>query len=148
MDEFFMREALEEAKLAMEQDEVPVGAVLVYKGKIIARAHNLVEKLKDASAHAEMLCLKEASKLLDNWRLKETTLYCTLEPCAMCAGAMLLSRVHSLVWGAPDLRHGAHGSWMNLLDANHPIHNVIVRTKILEEESAALLREFFQRKRG
>jgi tRNA(adenine34) deaminase len=147
MDEFFMREALKEAKLAMELDEVPVGAVIVHEGKIIAKAHNLVEKLKDASAHAEMLCIKQASLLLDNWRLKETTLYCTLEPCAMCAGAMLLSRVHTLVWGAPDLRHGAHGSWTNLLDAKHPMHAVNVRTKILEDESAALLKEFFQKKR-
>ena len=142
-----MKEALLEAKKAASLGEVPVGSVLVYKGEIIARAHNLVESIKDASAHAEMLCMKEASKKMGNWRLIGAVLYSTLEPCAMCAGAMLLSRIDTLVWGAPDIRHGAHGSWVDLLDGSHPIHKIEVRTKILEEEAAGLMKEFFQKRR-
>lgn len=147
VDEIWMREALEEAKKAAAQGEVPVGAVLVYHGEIIARAHNRVEELKDATAHAEMLCLKEGAAALGNWRLLDATLYCTLEPCSMCAGAMILSRVKTLVWGAPDLRHGAHGSWVDLLSQPHPIHQLEVRQGILQEESAALLKGFFKQRR-
>lgn len=147
LDESFMREALKEAEKAFAMGEVPVGAVLVHEGKIIARAHNLVESLKDATAHAELLCLKEGAFKLENWRLLECTLYCTLEPCPMCAGGMILSRISTLVWGAPDHRHGAHGSWANLLDMPHPIHQLTVRKEILKDESAALLRQFFQNRR-
>jgi tRNA(adenine34) deaminase len=146
-DESFMKEALIEAKKAFDQNEIPVGAVLVLEGKIIARAHNLVEKMQDASAHAEMLVIKEASNKIENWRLKGAELYCTLEPCPMCAGVMILSRIDTLIWGAPDLRHGAHGSWTNLLDASHPIHNLKVRKGVLQEEAAFLMKEFFQRRR-
>lgn len=142
-----MREALVEAEKAFAADEVPVGAVLVHQNKIIARAHNQVESLKDATAHAEILCLQEASKILDNWRLLETTLYCTLEPCSMCAGAMILSRVKRIVWGAPDLRQGACGSLFHIINAPHPIHQIEVESNVLKEESAALLKEFFGRKR-
>ena len=147
MDEYFMQMAIEEAKKAYEMGEVPVGAVLVRDGEVVARAHNLVELKRDASAHAELLCLSEAASLLNNWRLLKTILYCTLEPCAMCAGAMLLSRVETLVWGAPDMRHGAHGSWVNLLDQLHPTHRIAVRKGVLAEECAALMRSFFQNRR-
>jgi tRNA(adenine34) deaminase len=143
-DEVFMREALEEAKKGALLGEVPVGAVLVYKGEVIARAHNLVETSRDASAHAEMLCLRQGSQFFSNWRLVGTTLYCTLEPCPMCAGAMILSRLDTLVWGAPDLRHGAHGSWLNLLDVQHPIHQLTVRQGVLKEEAAFLMKDFFR----
>lgn len=146
-DEMFMEEALVEALKAEAAFEVPVGAVLVYQGEIIARAHNRVEELRDASAHAEILCMRAGAQHLENWRLKESTLYVTLEPCAMCAGAMLLSRLDALVWGAPDLRHGAHGSWVNLFDLSHPIHQIAVRSGILQEESAVLLKNFFRRRR-
>jgi len=146
-DEAYMRVALEEAEKAFSLGEVPVGAVIVYQGEIIARAHNLVELRKDASAHAEMLALREAAKHLDNWRLAKAALYCTLEPCAMCAGAMILSRLSSLIWGAPDLRHGAHGSWVNLLDLPHPIHNLQVLSGVCAKESSALMKEFFQQRR-
>ncbi len=146
-DSRWMQEALKEAEKAYALGEVPVGAVLVYEGEVIARAHNRVESLKDATAHAEMLCIKEAARILENWRLLKSTLYCTLEPCSMCAGAMILSRVPMLVWGAPDKRHGAHGSWANLLDAPHPIHQLVVRKGILEEESAKLLTQFFRERR-
>jgi len=146
-DEAYMSAALEEAKKAFLAGEVPVGAVIVYQGEIIARAHNLVEQKKDASAHAEMLALREAAKHLDNWRLHEAALYSTLEPCAMCAGAMILSRLSSLIWAAPDLRHGAHGSWVNLLDLQHPIHNLQVQSGICAKEASSLMKEFFQQRR-
>ena len=142
-----MREALKQAEAAYSKGEVPVGAVLVYQGEIIARAHNLVEARCDATAHAETLCLKMGGELLGNWRLLGTTLYCTLEPCPMCAGAMIHSRIERLVWGAPDLRCGAHGSWVNLLDAQHPIHQVEVVSGILKEECATLMRDFFKKRR-
>jgi len=147
LDEEYMKVALEEARIAFSKDEVPVGAVLVYNGEIIARAHNQVETLRDASAHAELLCLKEGARILKNWRLLKTTLYTTLEPCSMCAGALLLSRVEVVVWGAPDLRQGAGGSWVDLLSKEHPIHNLNIRTGVLADEAARMMKEFFQNKR-
>ncbi|MBU6383836.1 MAG: tRNA adenosine(34) deaminase TadA [Verrucomicrobia bacterium] len=147
-DETFMREALKEARKAFAIDEVPVGAVLVLEGKVIARGHNQVELLQDATAHAEILCLTAGSGALRAWRLAETTLYCTLEPCCMCAGALLNARVKRLVWGAPDLRVGANGSWVNLFQENHPIHTLEVTPRVLEAESAELMRTFFQKQRG
>ena len=146
-DEFFMGLALEEAKRAFEQEEVPVGAVLVIDGQLISSAHNQVEKTQDASQHAEMNCLRIASQNRRNWRLNEATLYCTLEPCAMCLGAMLLFRVKKLVWGAPDFRHGANGSICDLMADKHPIHRVEVSRGVRGEESAALLKEFFKIRR-
>lgn len=146
-DEFFMKEALIEAKKAYDLDEVPVGAVLVYEGEIIARGYNQMEMLKDATAHAEMICLKAAAAVLDNWRLNKTILFCTLEPCCMCAGAMILSRIDTLVWGARDHRHGAHGSWTDVFDKPHPIHNLQIRSGVLQEESSKLMRDFFLQKR-
>ncbi len=146
-DERFMLEALKEAWKAYQREEVPVGAVLVHQKQIIARGHNQVEMLKDATAHAEMLCITAGESALDNWRLAETTLYCTVEPCAMCAGAMLLARVPRLVWGAPDIRHGANGSWVNLFSQPHPTHTMSIRTDVLRELSAGLLKEFFQKRR-
>ncbi len=148
LDEQFMREALKEAKKAFALDEVPVGAVLVQNGKIIARGHNQVELLQDATAHAEMLCLTAGAGALENWRLTDTTLYSTLEPCCMCAGALLSARVKRLVWGAPDLRLGANGSWIDLFTKNHPMHTLEITSRILEAESAELMRSFFQKKRG
>lgn len=146
-DEKFMLEALKEAWKAFNKDEVPVGAVLVHKGRVIARGYNQVEMLKDATAHAEMLCITAGEGSLENWRLADTTLYVTIEPCCMCAGAMLLSRIPTLVWGAPDLRHGANGSWVNLFEKNHPTHTMTVRKGVLEEYAATLLRDFFQKRR-
>jgi tRNA(adenine34) deaminase len=147
-DQFFMREALKEAKKAYKEGEVPVGAVLVLKGKVIARGHNQVELLKDATAHAEMLCMGSGAQALDNWRLLETTLYCTVEPCIMCAGAMYLSRIKRLVWGTYDVRHGAHGSLVNLFDLKHPTHQIEVTGRILAEECALPLQEFFRERRN
>lgn len=147
MDEIFMREALNEAEKGSKKNEVPVGAVIVYQNEIVARAHNQVESLNDATAHAEMLCIKQASLQLKNWRLNEAILYCTLEPCAMCAGGMILSRMKTLVWGAPDFRHGADGSLFNILNEKHPIHQLQVRRGILQEECALLLKKFFKERR-
>jgi tRNA(adenine34) deaminase len=145
-DQDFMRFALAEAQKAYDAGEVPVGAVLVFQNQIISSSYNQVESLKDATAHAEMLCLKKAARELGNWRLLDCTLYCTLEPCLMCAGAMILSRVKTLVWGAPDLRHGAGGSLMNAFD-HHPIHQLEIRQGILKDEAASLLKKFFQERR-
>lgn len=147
LDEQFMREALKEAQKAFDADEVPVGAVLVHNNRIIARGHNQVELLQDATAHAEMICLSAGAEALGNWRLAETTLYCTLEPCCMCAGALLASRVKRLVWGAPDLRLGANGSWIDLFEHKHPMHTLEITPRILEAESADLMRRFFQKQR-
>lgn len=145
--EKFMLEALKEAWKAFQQGEVPVGAVLEHKGRIIARGYNQVELLQDATAHAEMLCMTAGEAALENWRLLNTTLYCTIEPCCMCAGAMLLTRISSLVWGAPDVRHGAHGSWVNLFEKPHPTHNLQIRSGVLKEPCALLMRSFFQKRR-
>lgn len=146
-DQFFMLEALKEAWQAFGHQEVPIGAVAVLNGKIIAKGHNSVEQLRDATAHAEMLCITAASAAVANWRLQGVTLYCTIEPCSMCAGAMLLSRLPRLVWGGQDLRHGAHGSWVDLLGTPHPIHNVAVTSGILGEYAAELMRSFFRKRR-
>lgn len=143
----FMQEALKEAKKAYKAKEVPVGAVLVYEGKIIARSSNQVETLQDATAHAEMICLTMGSSYFSNWRLLKTTLYCTLEPCFMCAGAMFLSRIHRLVWGARDLRHGANGSFTDFFALKHPTHQIDVTPNILGEECASLMQDFFRKRR-
>lgn len=146
-DLYFMREALKEAKKAFDKEEVPVGAVLVQGNKVIARGHNQVEMLRDATAHAEMLCLTAGASFLENWRLADTTLYCTLEPCCMCAGALLSARVSRLVWGAPDVRLGANGSWIDLFSEKHPMHSLEITSRVLEAESADLMRTFFQKRR-
>lgn len=146
-DERFMLEALKQAWKAFLADEVPVGAVLVKKGSIIARGHNQVEMLQDATAHAEILCITSGESALENWRLAETTLYCTIEPCTMCAGAMLLARVPQLVWGAPDIRHGANGSWINVFEKQHPMHSMTIRQGVLAEYCSILMKDFFQKKR-
>lgn len=144
LDEHFINEALKEAKKAEKAQEVPVGAVLVLDGKIIARAHNQVEMLQDATAHAEMIALTMGANYLQNFRLLNTTLYTTLEPCIMCAGAILLSRVSRLVWGAPDLRHGAGGSVVDIFPQATAIHTLEIKSGVLAEQCAALLSNFFK----
>jgi tRNA(adenine34) deaminase len=146
-DEKFMSEALKEAWKAFKADEVPIGAVLVHEGRIIARGFNQVEMLKDATAHAEMLCITAGEATLENWRLSGTTLYCTIEPCCMCAGAILLSRIPFLVWGAPDIRHGANGSWIDIFEKKHPTHSLEIRKEVLKEPCADLIKDFFQKRR-
>ncbi|RWR93984.1 CMP/dCMP deaminase [Cinnamomum micranthum f. kanehirae] len=161
-DEMFMREALLEAKKAADSWEVPVGAVLVQNGKIIARGYNLVEELRDSTAHAEMICIREASNLLRTWRLSETTLYVTLEPCPMCAGAILQARIDTVVWGAPNKLLGADGSWVSLFPGDeegrngsdrppgpvHPFHpKITIRRGILATECSDVMQQFFQLRR-
>ena len=143
-----MQIALEQARMGYEKGEVPVGAVLLVNGQVIASAHNEVERLNDASAHAEMLCLKRAAEKLGNWRLSGAVLVSSLEPCVMCAGAMILHRIKKIIWGAPDLRHGAHGSWIDLTSLKHPIHNLEVVSGVLQEEAAEWMRKFFRERRG
>ncbi len=142
-----MEEALVEASKAWDRDEVPVGAVIVSNGQIIARAHNLVESQKDATAHAEIMCMRKAAKVLQGWRLVNTTLYSTLEPCAMCAGAIFLFRVARVVWGAADPRQGAHGSWVNLFEKKHPMHQLEITGGLYEGRAGELMRIFFQKQR-
>lgn len=146
-DEKFMFEALKEAYKAYEQQEVPVGAVVVHEKKVIAKAYNQVEMLKDATAHAEMLALTIAENYLDNWRLKDCTLYSTLEPCSMCLGASFLTRVKRVCWAAPDLRHGACGSWVNLLEGKHPTHTIESDSGFLSPYSEILMKSFFSKRR-
>jgi tRNA(adenine34) deaminase len=141
-DEYFMREALKEAHKAFEADEVPVGAVVVCNNKIIARAHNLTERLTDVTAHAEMQVITSAANYLNGKYLNECTLYITLEPCVMCAGALAWAQIGKIVFGASDTKRGFHLINHDLL---HP--RTVVESGILEEESAALIRKFFQGKR-
>jgi tRNA(adenine34) deaminase len=147
-DEYFMQEALKEARRALEEDEVPIGAVIVKDGEILAKAHNWREKLNDPTAHAELIALRLAATVLNSWRLSDTTVYVTLEPCPMCAGGLVLARVKRLVFGATDPKAGAAGTLMNLLDDFRLNHQVEVIGGILEEESRKLLRTFFLQRRN
>ncbi len=146
-DELFMREALKEAWKAFEEKEVPIGAVIVKKGHIIARGHNQVELLQDATAHAELLCITSAEASVGNWRLTDTVLYSTIEPCIMCAGAVLLSRIPRIVWGAQDIRHGANGSWIDVFAKAHPTHTASIQGGVLEEWCKIPIQLFFQKRR-
>jgi tRNA(adenine34) deaminase len=146
-DSFFMKEALREAAKAAETDEVPVGAVVVHEGKIIARAHNQREILNDPTAHAEMIALTQAASALEEWRLEGTTLYVTLEPCPMCAGAIVNARIPRLVWGADDPKAGACRSLMNIVQDDRLNHRVECTGGILADECGEILREFFKNKR-
>ena len=143
MQSEYMKAAIEQARLALDMGEVPVGAVVVKEGEIIAAAHNLVERNKDASAHAEMLALGMAAKAVGDWRLSGCTLYVTLEPCPMCAGAIINARIKEVVLGARDPRAGALGS---LLDLNsYPLgHRVEIADRVLENECLELIRRFFR----
>jgi len=146
-DEQGMQAALREARASAELDEVPVGCVIVHDGLVIGRGHNQVESLRDATAHAEILAIGAASNALDSWRLTDCTLYVTLEPCAMCAGAIILSRVSRLVYGAQDPKAGACGSVLDVIHERRLNHRVDVTSLVQADECGALLREFFARKR-
>ena len=146
-DEYFMREALRQAQKAYAADEVPVGAVVVREGKIIARAHNQIELLKDATAHAEMLALTQAEAAVGDWRLTACDLYVTKEPCPMCAGALVHTRVHRLIFGCADPSAGAAGSMMNLLQMPTLNHRCEITFGVLQKECAAILHEFFRKRR-
>jgi tRNA(adenine34) deaminase len=142
-----MRLALREAERALEHDDVPIGAVIVHEGEVIAAARNERELRRDPTAHAEMLALREASQRLESWRLVDTALYVTLEPCAMCAGAIVLARVPRVVYAADDPKAGAAGSVLNVLAEPRLNHRPAVAGGLLAQDAAELLRAFFASKR-
>ena len=146
-DEYFMRAALRQAEAAFAAGEVPVGAVAVKDEQIIGRSGNQVETLKDATAHAEILVLTQASAALGDWRLDGVTVYVTKEPCAMCAGAMVNSRVKKVVFATADPKYGAAGSALDVTGFSGMLHNVEVTAGVLEWECTSLLQEFFQQVR-
>jgi tRNA(adenine34) deaminase len=143
----FMQEALKEARKAFVEDEVPVGAVMVYKDKIISRGHNQVERLKDPTAHAEMIAITSAANSLNTKWLNGASLYVTIEPCSMCAGAFVLARVKDIIYGASDPKTGACGSVTNIINNKKLNHRINIRSGILKEECSSLLKEFFKKKR-
>ena len=147
-DEYFMAMALEEASAAFDAGEVPIGAVLVTEdGFVISRAHNRIEELNDATQHAELIAIREGSRRLGRRRLNDCTLYATLEPCPMCAGALVMSRVKRLVYGASDSRAGAVDSLFNVVDNRSLNHQLEVRAGVMEEQCRALLKRFFSERR-
>jgi tRNA(adenine34) deaminase len=146
-DQQGMQAAVREAERALAIDEVPVGCVIVHDGTIVGRGHNQVERLKDATAHAEMIAIGAASAALGSWRLNECTMYVTLEPCAMCAGAIVLARVGRMVYGATDPKAGACGSVLDVIHEPRLNHRVELSNGVMAEECGALLKLFFQAKR-
>jgi len=147
-DEYFMRLALREAVQALDHDDVPIGAVVVHDGEVVGAGHNERELRADPTAHAEMIALREAARQLGSWRVLDSVMYVTLEPCAMCAGAIVLARIPRLVFGAPDPKAGAAGSVLNVLEEPQLNHRPQVESGLLAEESADLLRSFFAPRRG
>lgn len=143
----YMFASLQEAEIALENNEVPVGAVVVHKNKIIGRGHNQIENLKDATAHAEMIALTAASSYMDNWRLNECEIFVTIEPCIMCTGAMLASRIKRLYFAAYDPKFGACGSLYNLAEEGKYNHKIEVVSGIYSQESQNLIKRFFEGKR-
>ena len=147
-DDYFMREALRQALIGSKADEVPVGAIVVRAGKIVGRAYNQVELLRDATAHAEMLALTQAEAAVGDWRLIDCDLYVTKEPCAMCAGALVHTRARRVIFGCADPAAGAAGSVINLLQMPTLNHRCDIESGVLENECAAILRDFFRERRG
>lgn len=142
--ERFMQEAINEAKKAYAKKEVPIGAVVVYQGKIIGRGHNLREIEQDATLHAEIKAIRQANHFLHSWRLDECELYVTVEPCPMCSGAIILSRIKKVVFGTFDPKAGTVGTFMNLVQDERFNHQAEVESGILEEECRRLLQDFFR----
>ena len=146
-DEFFMREALKEAQKAFEADEVPIGAVAVYKNQIIGRGHNRTEQLQDSTAHAEIIAITAAANALGSWRLEKVDVYTTIEPCIMCAGALVLARVKRIFFGARDEKFGGCGSVFNIANEQKLNHQIEVTEGLLKEQAVSLMKEFFEKKR-
>ena len=144
MDEKFMKEALKQAKKAYDIGEVPIGCVIVFEDKIISRAYNKRNNNKSTLAHAELIAIDKASKKMGDWRLEECTMYVTLEPCQMCAGAIVQSRMEKVVIGAMNKKAGCAGSILNLLQVEEFNHQVEIITGVLEEECSAILQDFFK----
>lgn len=146
-DEYYMQLAIEEAKKAAARGEIPIGAVLVAGGEVISAAHNMRETWHDATAHAEMITIIEACALLERWRLNDATLYVTVEPCPMCAGAIVNSRIKRLVYGCPDVKAGAAESIFNVVSNPNLNHTVEVTSGVCEEKCAAVIKNFFKKRR-
>jgi len=142
-----MKLALEEAAAALEENEVPIGAVIVHEGRVVARAHNQREQLRDPTAHAEMIAITQAAAALGSWRLEGSTLYVTLEPCPMCAGAILQARIPAVVYGAADPKAGAVHTLYRLLEDPRLNHRCLVVPGVAAEECGRVLAQFFQRQR-
>ena len=147
LDIKFMQEAIAEAQKAIQMDEVPIGAVLVHEGKIISRAHNTREKKQISTHHAEILCIEDACQKLNTWRLENCVLYVTLEPCPMCAGAIMQSRISRVVYGATDPKGGSYGGCFDLNLIKGLNHYPIIKADVLKEECAIMLSNFFRKKR-
>lgn len=145
--ERWMREAIAEARLAEQKQEVPIGAVVIHNGVIVGRGHNLRETMQDGTAHAEMIAIREACQRLEAWRLLDCTLYVTLEPCPMCAGAIVQSRIKQVVFGASDPKAGCAGTLMNLLQEPKFNHQTEVIGGVLEQECGGMLSQFFRKLR-
>ncbi|SKA05518.1 tRNA(adenine34) deaminase [Selenihalanaerobacter shriftii] len=143
-----MELALAEAKIAYDKDEVPIGAVMVRDDEVIARSHNLKEELNDPTAHAEMLAIRQATEKLGGWRLTDCTLYVTIEPCPMCAGALVQSRVDQLIYGAKDPKAGAAGSIINIVDSPDFNHQLKIKLGILEDKCSNIMKSFFRNLRN
>ena len=143
----YMLEALKEAELAKLEDEVPIGCVIVKDNQIIARAHNQREVTNNPLGHAETLAIKKASKVLNDWQLVDCDLYVTIEPCIMCGGAIIQSRIRKVIYGAPDLKGGAFGSSINILDAQNINHRPEIVKGILEEKCTKIIKDYFKSKR-
>lgn len=146
-DELYMREALKEAQAALREDEVPVGCVAVYKNQVIGRGHNRTEALQDPTAHAEIICVTAAANALSSWRLKDVEIFCTIEPCAMCAGALVLARVKRVIFGGRDDKFGGCGSVFNVVQEEKLNHRTEITEGVLEKEAVSLLQLFFEKKR-
>lgn len=146
-DVFFMKETLRQSQRAFDADEVPVGAVIVFEKKVIAKAHNQIELLKDPTAHAEMIAITQATNYLGVKWLQECTLYVTIEPCSMCAGALVLARLGRLCFGADEPKTGACGSVLNIVNHKQLNHRVDVTRGVLSQECSSLLSDFFRKKR-
>ena len=146
-DEQYMRKAIEQAKIAEENGDVPIGAVIVHNGHVIAKAYNQREQLQDPTAHAEIIALTQAAAAMENWHLHGCTMYVTLEPCCMCAGALVLARIDRLVYGCADLKTGACGSLYNIVQDERLNHRLEVMSGVLADECSQLLQQFFQKKR-
>lgn len=147
INEFYMTKALEEAQKAFDEDEVPVGAVAVYKNQIIGRGHNQTEQLHDPTAHAEIIAITAAANALGSWRLKDVVVFSTIEPCIMCSGALVLARVKKIVFGSRDEKFGGCGSVFDIVHEKRLNHRIDVAEGVLARESAALMKEFFRKKR-
>jgi tRNA(adenine34) deaminase len=148
LQQYYMQEALKEARQAFQEDEVPVGAVIVHDRQIIARGHNQIERLKDPTAHAEMIAITSAANYLGTKWLNGVSLYVTIEPCSMCAGALVLARIKNLYFGASDPKTGACGSVINIVNHKKLNHRIKVTGGILEAECGLLLKDFFKKKRS